>query len=99
MRIALAGFVQESNSFSPVPGSWLHFAPGQVLRGQDLVDQLGGTGSEVGGVLDVARSLDLDVVPLLLASASASAGPLRSDVFATLLGDLRARLRDSGPFD
>ncbi len=99
MRIALAGLVQESNSFSPVPGSWLHFGPGQVLRGQELFDQLGATRSEVGGVLDVARSLALDVVPVLVASASASAGPLRSDVFATLLGDLRARLRDAAPFD
>ena len=93
MRIALAGFVQESNSFSPVQGSWLHFGPGQVMHGKEVVDQLGGTRSEVGGVLDMARSLGLDVVPLLLASASASAGPLRSDVFAKLLGDLRAGLR------
>lgn len=99
MRIALAGFVQESNSFSPIPGSWLHFGPGQVLREQELVDRLAGTRSEVGGVLDTARRLGIDVVPLVLASASASAGPLRGDVFATILGELRARLRDAGPFD
>ncbi|MEA2723360.1 MAG: hypothetical protein QOH59_1131, partial [Gemmatimonadales bacterium] len=99
MRIALAGFVQESNSFSPVPGSWLHFGPGQVMRGKELFDQLGGTRSEVGGVFDMAQSLGLDVVPLLLASASASAGPLRSDLFTPILGELRARLRDAGPFD
>ena len=99
MRIALAGFVQESNSFSPVQGSWLHFGPGQVMRGKEIVDQLGGTRSEVGGVLDMARSLGIDVVPVFLASASASAGPLRSDVFATLLGDLRAGLRTADPFD
>ena len=99
MRIALAGFVQESNSFSPVPGSWLHFGPGQVLRGQELFDRLAGTRSEVGGVLDAARQLGIDVVPVLLASASASAGPMRGDVFATILGELQARLRDACPVD
>src|SRR5689334_547976 len=87
MRIALGGFVQESNSFSPIPGSWLHFGPGQILRG------------EVAGALDAAREAGLDVAPLLMATTSASAAPMRSDVFATILGELLRRLRDAGPVD
>lgn len=50
-------------------------------------------------MLDLADHLGIEVAPLLLASASASAGPLREDVFTTILGELRARLRDAGSFD
>ena len=37
MRIAIAGFAQESQSFSPVPGSWAHFGPHEVLREQEII--------------------------------------------------------------
>lgn len=99
MRIALAGFVQESNSFSPTLGSWLHFGPGQVLRGQEIVDQLAQTRSEVAGVLDLAHQWGIEVLPVLLASAAASAGALRDELFATILGELCSRLRDAAPID
>ena len=39
MRVALGNIVQESNSFTPVPGSWDHFPPGHLLRGADIVAQ------------------------------------------------------------
>jgi microcystin degradation protein MlrC len=99
MRIALGGFVQETNSFSPIPGSWLHFGPGQILRSEELAAGLGGTRSEVAGALDAAREAGLDVAPLLMATTSASAGPMRADVFATVLGELLERLRGVGPVD
>jgi hypothetical protein len=54
MRIALGNIVQESNSFSPVPGSWDHFPPGHLLRGDEIIAQRAGTRTEVGGAIDVA---------------------------------------------
>ncbi|MBC8074480.1 MAG: M81 family metallopeptidase, partial [Chloroflexales bacterium] len=99
MRIALGGFVQESNSFSPVPGSWLHFGPGQLLRGPEMLEGFAGTRSELAGALDAARAAELEVVPLLMATTSAAAGPMRADVFAAILSELLLRLRAAGPLD
>src|SRR5690349_14584213 len=99
MRIAIGSFVNESNSFSPVSASWLHFAPEQILRGQELIDQRIGTRTELGGIIDVARERGMELVPLLAALGSASAGVMRGDVFATIRDELLERLRGAGSLD
>ncbi len=99
MRLALGNIVQESNSFTPVPGSWLHFPPGHLLRGQDIIAQRQGTRTEVGGVIDVAGEQGIELLPLLSATTSASAGPMLGDVFASLCDELVAGLHTCAPFD
>jgi microcystin degradation protein MlrC len=99
MRIALGNIVQESNSFSPVPGSWDHFPPGHLLRGEDVIAQRAGTRTEVGGAIDVATAQDITLVPLVSATTSASAGPMLDTVFTALRDELVDRLRAAGPFD
>lgn len=99
MRIAIGGIVQESNSFSPVPGSWLHFPDGHVLRGAALLDERAGTRTEIGGAIDVAAREGVTLVPLLSATTTASAGPMLGEVFAALRDELVARLRDALPAD
>jgi len=46
-RIAIGCFSQEAQSFSPIPGSWMHFGPDELVRGQELVERWGGTNSEL----------------------------------------------------
>jgi microcystin degradation protein MlrC len=99
MRIAIGGIVQESNSFSPVPGSWLHFPPEQVLRGEELIARRAGTRTEAGGAIDVARRRGIELLPLVAAMTSASAAPMEAAVFESLLGELLERLRAAAPFD
>lgn len=99
MRIAIGSIVQESNSFSPVPGSWLHFPSGALLRGHELINTRAGTRTEVGGAIDVAGSEGVALVPLLSATASASAAPMLGEVFATLRDDLVESLRAALPVD
>jgi len=99
MRIAIGSLFQESQSFSPVPGSWDHFGSRELLRGQALIDQRVGTKTELGGVIDVAREHGAELVPLLSAMSTASAGPLRQDVFETLRDELVDRLRQAEPLD
>ncbi len=99
MRIALGKFAQESQSFSPVPGSWMHFGPNDVLRGQELVEHFGGTRTGLGGALAFAQEHGIEVVPLLSASASSSAGHVLSDVFETIRDELVERLRQALPVD
>jgi microcystin degradation protein MlrC len=99
MRIGIGSLVQESNSFSPVPGSWAHFGAGQVLRGETLIAERTGTQTELGGAIDMAAEQGAELLPLLSATATASAGPLRQTVFEALLGELLDRLRAAPPVD
>jgi microcystin degradation protein MlrC len=99
MRLAIGGIVQESNSFSPVAGSWLHFPPGQLLRGEELIAGRRGTRTEVGGAIEVARRRGIELAPLLFAMTTAAAGPMHGPVFRALLDELLERLRAAGPVD
>ncbi len=99
MRIAFGCFAQESHSFSPVPGSWSHFGPQELLRGPAMFERFAGTRTEMGGVLDVAHERGIELVPLLAARASSSAGPLLRDVFETIRDELLDQLRQAGALD
>lgn len=99
MRISVGCFFQESHSFSPVPGSWAHFSPREVLRGRELLEQRAGTKTEIGGALDSAHEHGIELVPLLSATATSSAGPMLREVFESLRDELLDRLRQAGPVD
>jgi len=99
MRIAIACFAQESQSFSPIQGSWEHFGSQEYLLGEDLVSRFAGTDTELGGALDYAGQRGMQVVPLMSACASASAGPMRSEVFESIRAELVERLRAALPVD
>ena len=92
MRIAIGNIVQESNSFSPVLGSWDHFPPGHLLRGEEVIMQRAGTRTEIGGAIDAAREQGITLVPLIAAMTSAAAGPMLADVFTPV--GIYLRLRD-----
>ena len=99
MRVAVGCFTQESHSFSPVAGSWMHFGPTDIARGYDMVDRFAGTKTEVGGVLDAAEKAGVELVPLVCARASSSAGPMLKDVFEALRDELLERLDQVSPVD
>lgn len=99
MRIALGNIVQESNSFSPIPGSWEHFPAGLLLRGAAIIEQRTGTRTEIGGAIEVAATQGISLVPLLSATTSASAGPMLDSVFTALRDELVERLQTAGPYD
>jgi microcystin degradation protein MlrC len=99
MRIGVGCFAQESHSFSPVPGSWLHFGPQELLRGPAVLECFAGTRTEIGGVLDVAQKSGVELVPLLAARASSSAGPMLREVFEMIRDELLDHLRKAGALD
>jgi len=99
MRIAVGCFAQESHSFSPVPGSWMHFGPQDVLRGEAWIEAFAGTATGLGGVLQYAEASGIGVVPLLSAAASSSAGHVQRDVFEAIRDELVDRLSENLPVD
>jgi microcystin degradation protein MlrC len=95
MRIAIGSFVQESQFFSPVKGSWQHFGPEQIAHGQAMLDAAAGTRAEVAGAMDVAAQRGVWLIPLLRAMSSSSSAPIVREVYESIRDELLARLRDA----
>lgn len=99
MKIAVGCFMQESHSFSPVAGSWEHFGPHEINRGEEMLETYQLTRTELGAALDEAQVCGIEIVPLLSAHASASSGPQLQEVFETVCAELIDRLEKAGAID
>jgi microcystin degradation protein MlrC len=99
MRIALAGLAHEANSFSPHAAGWDDFRGRRLLHGPDMLANWEDAHTELAGAMGVlAAERDVEVVPLLHASALSSA-PVQGPVFRALLGELIVRLERALPVD
>jgi microcystin degradation protein MlrC len=95
MRIAIAGFLHESNTFNPMLTDRVAFEAQSLTSGGDLIDEWRDAHHEVGGFLEAARVEGFEPLPLLMASAT-PAGPVSDAVFDEISGRLCDLLRDSG---
>lgn len=95
MRTAIGSFVQELQFFSPVKGSWQHFGPEQIARGQAMREAAAGTRSEIAGAMDIAAQRGVRPVPLLRAMSSSSSAPIVCEVYESIRDELLARLHDA----
>ncbi|MDO5528670.1 MAG: M81 family metallopeptidase [Paracoccus sp. (in: a-proteobacteria)] len=83
-RVALAGFVHESNSFAPSPAGIKAFEHGggylPVSRGEQIVDRAPGLNWQISGAVEHGLSAGWDMVPVLYAAASPSA-PVTAEAY------------------
>lgn len=101
-RIALVGFLHETNTFSPQLTEYRDFAeadawPGLVV-GQDVLDSVAGVNLASAGFVERARGNGHQVVPVLWASASPS-GRVTRAAFERVWEMIAARLRCAGTLD
>ncbi|SEE53019.1 Microcystin degradation protein MlrC, contains DUF1485 domain [Rhizobiales bacterium GAS191] len=77
MRLLIAQFSHETNTFSPVPTSMARFCrEGETpLKGEDAIAYYRGTGTCMGGFLEVAESVGAEIVVPIAANAPPS-GPV-----------------------
>jgi microcystin degradation protein MlrC len=80
MRVAIAGFVHESNTFNPLRTDRAAFAAQGLAFGPALLDEWRDAHHEVGGFLEAAAAEGFEPVPLVMAWAT-PAGPVADDVF------------------
>lgn len=100
MRIAIAGLVHETNTFSPFPTTYTDFGDfkgGPVLRGADVLAKTPPLFS-LHGFADAARKAGDDPVPVYHSLAQSS-GRLTRGCYERLLEELLGALRAAGPFD
>jgi microcystin degradation protein MlrC len=91
MRIAIAGFMHESNTFAPLPTDRRRFQEGSWTEGDAILDAWGQAHHEVGGFLAASQSLGFEPVPTLMAWAT-PAGPVDDAVLDEVVDTIVDRL-------
>jgi microcystin degradation protein MlrC len=97
MRIAVAGFMHESNTFNPLRTDRAAFAAQSLTFGPALLDEWREAHHEVGGFLTALAADGDEAVPLMMAWAT-PAGPVADavvdEVTAYLIDELRRQRPD-----
>jgi microcystin degradation protein MlrC len=100
-RIAIGGFMHETNCFVPERTGFDDFAhpadrPG-ILRGDEIVETLAGSGAATAGFLEGIGG-NHEMRPLLWTGATAG-GTVTADAYERIAAELLARLSDEVPVD
>jgi microcystin degradation protein MlrC len=98
MRVAIAEFKQETNTFATKPTTLDDFQSWHLWYGQELIDGLKGTNTEIDGFLTVLDDAGIEIVPIL-ATFAMSGGRVTTDTYQQLLQDLQDRLGAADPID
>src|SRR5947209_8522702 len=96
MRIAIAGFMHESNTFNPLRTDRAAFAAQSLTFGPALLDEWRQAHHEVGGFIEAATVEGFEPVPLVMAWATPS-GPVVDAVLDEVTGHIVAELRRHRP--
>jgi microcystin degradation protein MlrC len=96
MRIAVAGFMHESNTFSPLRTDRAAFAAQSLTFGPDLLAEWRDAHHEMGGFLTALAADKHEPVPLVMAWATPS-GPVADAVLDEVTAYLIAEIRRQRP--
>jgi len=96
MRIAVAGFMHESNTLSPMRADKQAFLAQGWDEGQALVERWARAHHEVGGFLEGLADDDVQIAPLLMAWAT-PCGPVEEAVFEEVMQKLLTGLEREQP--
>ncbi|WP_281968918.1 M81 family metallopeptidase [Roseovarius nanhaiticus] len=102
MRVAVAGFLHETNTFAPARAGLDTFRQGggyiPMVRGAQMLPAAKGVNLGISGALEVAEDKGWDVVPVLWAGAIPSAHVTR-DAFEAIAGEIVGGIAQAGPLD
>jgi microcystin degradation protein MlrC len=105
-RIALGGFLHETNTFSPIPTTFESFASRSALlcgiyQGKELEKVFRGKifNNSICGFYAEADKHGFDIVPIAKIGEAEPSGTIPRDLFYQLLGLITQGLQDQGPFD
>jgi microcystin degradation protein MlrC len=101
MRFFTGGINHETNTFSPIPASGQRFRDMHYERGQELIEKNTGVRNVIGGFIDAANQLGIELVPTIHSFAMPSGAVVRDEFEAQMadtLDDLEAAMA-AGPLD
>ncbi|WP_424830114.1 M81 family metallopeptidase [Ruegeria sp.] len=97
-RVAIIEFINESNTFTVMRTGMDDFRASHYFKGDEIPANFRGTGSEVGGAIEVAEARGWTPVYITAAHAEPN-GPVTEAARAEITGECVHRLRENGPFD
>jgi microcystin degradation protein MlrC/enamine deaminase RidA (YjgF/YER057c/UK114 family) len=97
-RIGLLGIYHESNTFINKPTALEDFKNGHWLKGEAIRREYQNAAHEIGGMLEVLDSRDVEVVPLMYAEATPG-GIISGAAYDQLLLELMEELNKYPSFD
>lgn len=95
-RVAIAGFMHESNTWNPLRTDRAAFAAQSLIFGPDLITEWRDAHHEVGAFLAAAPEEGFEPVPLVMAWATPS-GPVADAMLEEMTGYLIDQLRKEKP--
>lgn len=98
MRVAIAEFKQETNTFVPRPTTLADFEAWHRWYANDALINSADTNVEMAGFIDVLNDAGIEIVPVM-ATFAMSGGRVTTETHRQLLDDLLAGLRAAMPFD
>lgn len=98
MRIGIAGFLHESNTFSSDWAEVTHFEQAALHEGPALIPVWQDAHHELGGFLEGCATAGADLVPLLAATATPK-GPLTRAAYDAITARLIRSIKRAGPLD
>lgn len=101
-RVAVAGFLHETNTFAAHPANMTAFAQGggyiPISRGDAILKNAVNINLGIAGTLEFALKAGWDIVPILWAGAIPSA-PVTKDAYETIATEIVEALRNCGHLD
>ena len=101
-RVAIAGFLHETNTFAPSPATYERFMEGgghmPFSRGTEILERCRGLNMGVAGAVAHGQQAGWELVPLLWTVAIPSAH-VEESAFEKIAEELIARLKDAGDLD
>ncbi|MGD9803330.1 MAG: M81 family metallopeptidase [Hyphomicrobiaceae bacterium] len=102
MRIAVAGFQHETNTFAPVKADYEAFVVAKsfppLCRGEDMDRRVRGKKLPVAGAIATLEAAGAEIVPLLWCMATPSAH-VTKDAYERIVGELLEMVAAARPFD
>ncbi len=97
-RVAIIEFINESNTFTIMRTDMHDFHASHYFKGDEILAKFKGTGSEVGGCIDVAE--ERGWTPIFITAAHAEPGGIvTEDARREITTECLRRLQEHGPFD
>ena len=101
-RVAIAGFMHETNTFAPSKARYEDFVKGGghmvMCRGTEIVSTAAGVNVGIAGAIEHARMAGWELVPVLWAGATPSAH-VTKDAFEAIATEIVEGIAAAGPLD
>lgn len=99
MRIAIAGFQHESNSFASTPATLDKWKEAGILYGEDIRTEYEHSKATIAGILGRLKDEnDIEIVPLVFARLTPM-GPITVEATEHLMSEILRLIDEQGPWD